>query len=335
MNRAEIKPSVSKRGVVMGNTQYEYDQKEYRFKRAIKPNIVGKTPIVDLTVKEIREWFDNMVMSTPTEAVKCLNLAKHMTRCFIEDNEADVPNRFTKIDTKPVKKSIDESQEKRPMTSEEYKALWFACDEWHNKVEGLFIQFIMQTSARGKAIADLKRDDIKKVKGTYQFNTLHKGKRFLIVLNPSAEEVYLKALKEAKKYPISPYLFPNYIYAKTGGVAPVTNVIGVRTEPMDNNTMKRIFKGRSTKQVMGKLVKHTNGGIRGIASIAEPSILTVNLHDIRDTWASMSSNLEEATDLLQNTNSATVSKHYRHKGAEHYTKLSVVRENLHKKILND
>ena len=335
MNRAEIKPSVSKRGVVMGNTQYEYEQKEYRFKRAIKPNIIGTTPIVDLTVKEIREWFDNMVMSTPTEAVKCLNLAKHMTRCFIEDNEADVPNRFTKIDTKPVKKSIDESQEKRPMTSEEYKALWFACDEWHNKVEGLFIQFIMQTSARGKAIADLKRDDIKKVKGTYQFNTLHKGKRFLIVLNPSAEEVYLKALKEAKKYPISPYLFPNYIYAKTGGVAPVTNVIGVRTEPMDNNTMKRIFKGRSTKQVMGKLVKHTNGGIRGIASIAEPSILTVNLHDIRDTWASMSSNLEEATDLLQNTNSATVSKHYRHKGAEHYTKLSVVRENLHKKLLDE
>ena len=335
MNRAEIKPSVSKRGVVMGNTQYEYEQKEYRFNRAIKPNIIGTTPIVDLSVKEIREWFDNMVMSTPTEAVKCLNLAKHMTRCFIEDNEADVPNRFTKIDTKPVKKSIDESQEKRPMTSEEYKALWFACDEWHNKVEGLFIQFIMQTSARGRAIADLKREDIKKVKGTYQFNTLHKGKRFLIVLNPSAEEVYLKTLKEAKKYPISPYLFPNYIYAKTGGVAPVTNVIGVRTEPMDNNTMKRIFKGRSTKQVMGKLVKHTNGGIRGIASIAEPSILTVNLHDIRDTWASMSSNLEEATDLLQNTNSATVSKHYRHKGAEHYTKLSVVRENLHKKILND
>ena len=335
MNRAEIKPSVSKRGVVMGNTQYEYEQKEYRFKRAIKPNIIGTTPIVDLTVKEIREWFDNMVMSTPTEAVKCLNLAKHMTRCFIEDNEADVPNRFTKIDTKPVKKSIDESQEKRPMNSEEYKALWWACEEWHNKVEGLFIQFIMQTSARGRAIADLKREDIKKVKGTYQFNTLHKGKRFLIVLNPSAEEVYLKALKEAKKYPISPYLFPNYIYAKTGGVAPVTNVIGVRTEPMDNNTMKRIFKGRSTKQVMGKLVKHTNGGIRGIASIAEPSILTVNLHDIRDTWASMSSNLEEATDLLQNTNSATVSKHYRHKGAEHYTKLSVVRENLHKKILND
>jgi len=335
MNRAEIKPSVSKRGVVMGNTQYEYEQKEYRFKRAIKPNIIGTTPIVDLTVKEIREWFDNMVMSTPTEAVKCLNLAKHMTRCFIEDNEADVPNRFTKIDTKPVKKSIDESQEKRPMNSEEYKALWWACEEWHNKVEGLFIQFIMQTSARGRAIADLKREDIKKVKGTYQFNTLHKGKRFLIVLNPSAEEVYLKTLKEAKKYPISPYLFPNYIYAKTGGVAPVTNVIGVRTEPMDNNTMKRIFKGRSTKQVMGKLVKHTNGGIRGIASIAEPSILTVNLHDIRDTWASMSSNLEEATDLLQNTNSATVSKHYRHKGAEHYTKLSVVRENLHKKILND
>lgn len=335
MNRAEIKPSVSKRGVVMGNTQYEYEQKEYRFKRAIKPNIIGTTPIVDLTVKEIREWFDNMVMSTPTEAVKCLNLAKHMTRCFIEDNEADVPNRFTKIDTKPVKKSIDESQEKRPMNSEEYKALWWACEEWHNKVEGLFIQFIMQTSARGRAIADLKREDIKKVKGTYQFNTLHKGKRFLIVLNPSAEEVYLKALKEAKKYPISPYLFPNYIYAKTGGVAPVTNVIGVRTEPMDNNTMKRIFKGRSTKQVMGKLVKHTNGGIRGIASIAEPSILTVNLHDIRDTWASMSSNLEEATDLLQNTNSATVSKHYRHKGAEHFTKLSVVRENLHKKILND
>jgi len=152
-------------------------------------------------------------------------------------------------------------------------------------------------------------------------------------LNPSAEEVYLKTLKEAKKYPISPYLFPNYIYAKTGGVAPVTNVIGVRTEPMDNNTMKRIFKGRSTKQVMGKLVKHTNGGIRGIASIAEPSILTVNLHDIRDTWASMSSNLEEATDLLQNTNTSTVAKHYRHKGTEHYSNLADIRESLHKKLI--
>ena len=335
MNRAEIKPSVSKRGVVMGNTQYEYEQKEYRFKRAIKPNIIGTTPIVDLTVKEIREWFDNMVMSTPTEAVKCLNLAKHMTRCFIEDNEADVPNRFTKIDTKPVKKSIDENQEKRPMTPEEYKALWFACDEWHNKVEGLFIQFIMQTSARGKAIADLKREDIKKVKGTYQFNTLHKGKRFLIVLNDTAEDIYLKALKEAKKYPISPYLFPNYIYGMTGGVAPEANVVGVRTEPMNSTTMARVFKGRATKQVMGKLVKHTNGGIRGIASIAEPSILTVNLHDIRDTWASMSSNLEEATDLLQNTNTGTVNKHYRQKGAEYYTKLSVVRENLHKKLLDE
>jgi integrase len=339
MNRAEIKPSVSKRGVVMGNTEWEYNQKALRYKRNLETNVIGKTPIVDLTVKEIREWFDEMVMSTPTEAVKSLNLAKHMTRCFIEDNEADVPNRFTKIDTKPVKKSIDENQEKRPMTPEEYKALWFACDEWHNKVEGLFIQFIMQTSARGKAIADVKRDDVKKVKGQYQFNTLHKGKRFLIVLNDTAEDIYLKALKEAKKYPISPYLFPNYIYSRNGKGTQSTSrrqqVIDVRAEPMDNNSMKRIFKGRSTKKVKGKLVKHTNGGIRGIASIAEPSILTVNLHDIRDTWASMSSNLEEATDLLQNTNSATVSKHYRHKGAEHYTKLSVVRENLHKKLLDE
>ena len=121
----------------------------------------------------------------------------------------------------------------------------------------------------------------------------------------------------------------------TGGVAPEANVVGVRTEPMNSTTMARVFKGRATKQVMGKLVKHTNGGIRGIASIAEPSILTVNLHDIRDTWASMSSNLEEATDLLQNTNTSTVAKHYRHKGAEHYTKLSVVRENLHKKLLDE
>ena len=197
----------------------------------------------------------------------------------------------------------------------------------------------MQTSARGKAIAELKRDDIKKVKGKYQFNTLHKGKRFLIVLNDTAEDIYLKALKEAKKYPISPYLFPNYIYSRNGKGTQSTSrrqeVIDVRAEPMDNNSMKRIFKGRSTKKVKGKLVKHTNGGIRGIASIAEPSILSVNLHDIRDTWASMSSNLEEATDLLQNTNTSTVAKHYRHKGAEHYTKLSLVRENLHKKILND
>tara|TARA_R110000772_G_scaffold68613_1_gene151942 strand:+ start:1 stop:1005 length:1005 start_codon:yes stop_codon:yes gene_type:complete len=333
MNRAEIKPSVSKRGLVMGNTQHEYQQKEYRYARAIQPTVIGKTPIVDLTIKEIREWFDTMVMSTPTEAVKSLNLAKHMTRCFIEDNEADIPNRFTKVDTKPIKKSIDEALIKRPMTEDEYSALWWACDQWHNKVEGYFIQFVMQSSARGKAIAELKRDDIKKVKGKYQFNTLHKGKRFLIVLNPTLEDIYLKALKEAKKYPISPYLFPNYIYGKTGGVAPEANVVGVRTEPMNSTTMARVFKGRATKQVMGKLVKHTNGGIRGIASIAEPSILTVNLHDIRDTWASMSSNLEEATDLLQNTNTSTVAKHYRHKGTEHYSNLADIRESLHKKLI--
>ena len=333
MNRAEIKPSVSKRGLVMGNTQHEYEQKEYRYARAIQPTVIGKTPIVDLTIKEIREWFDKMVMSTPTEAVKSLNLAKHMTRCFIEDNEADIPNRFTKVDTKPIKKSIDEALIKRPMTEDEYSALWWACDQWHNKVEGLFIQFVMQSSARGKAIAELKRDDIKKVKGKYQFNTLHKGKRFLIVLNPTLEDIYLKTLKEAKKYPISPYLFPNYIYGKTGGVAPEANVVGVRTEPMNSTTMARVFKGRATKQVMGKLVKHTNGGIRGIASIAEPSILTVNLHDIRDTWASMSSNLEEATDLLQNTNTSTVAKHYRHKGTEHYSNLADIRESLHKKLI--
>ena len=333
MNRAEIKPSVSKRGLVMGNTQHEYEQKEYRYARAIQPTVIGKTPIVDLTIKEIREWFDTMVMSTPTEAVKSLNLAKHMTRCFIEDNEADIPNRFTKVDTKPIKKSIDEALIKRPMTEDEYSALWWACDQWHNKVEGLFIQFVMQSSARGKAIAELKRDDIKKVKGKYQFNTLHKGKRFLIVLNPTLEDIYLKALKEAKKYPISPYLFPNYIYGMTGGVAPEANVVGVRTEPMNSTTMARVFKGRATKQVMGKLVKHTNGGIRGIASIAEPSILTVNLHDIRDTWASMSSNLEEATDLLQNTNTSTVAKHYRHKGTEHYSNLADIRESLHKKLI--
>ena len=333
MNRAEIKPSVSKRGLVMGNTQHEYEQKEYRYARAIQPTVIGKTPIVDLTIKEIREWFDTMVMSTPTEAVKSLNLAKHMTRCFIEDNEADIPNRFTKVDTKPIKKSIDEALIKRPMTEDEYSALWWACDQWHNKVEGYFIQFVMQSSARGKAIAELKRDDIKKVKGKYQFNTLHKGKRFLIVLNPTLEDIYLKALKEAKKYPISPYLFPNYIYGMTGGVAPEANVVGVRTEPMNSTTMARVFKGRATKQVMGKLVKHTNGGIRGIASIAEPSILTVNLHDIRDTWASMSSNLEEATDLLQNTNTSTVAKHYRHKGTEHYSNLADIRESLHKKLI--
>lgn len=333
MNRAEIKPSVSKRGLVMGNTQHEYEQKEYRYARAIQPTVIGKTPIVDLTIKEIREWFDKMVMSTPTEAVKSLNLAKHMTRCFIEDNEADIPNRFTKVDTKPIKKSIDEALIKRPMTEDEYSALWWACDQWHNKVEGLFIQFVMQSSARGKAIAELKRDDIKKVKGKYQFNTLHKGKRFLIVLNPTLEDIYLKALKEAKQYPISPYLFPNYIYGMTGGVAPEANVVGVRTEPMNSTTMARVFKGRATKQVMGKLVKHTNGGIRGIASIAEPSILTVNLHDIRDTWASMSSNLEEATDLLQNTNTSTVAKHYRHKGTEHYSNLADIRESLHKKLI--
>jgi len=334
MNRAEIKPSVSKRGVVMGNTQHEYEQKEYRFNRAIKINVIGKTPIVDLTLKEIREWFDGMVQSTPTEAVKSLNLAKHMTRCFIEDNEADIPNRFTKIDTKPVKKSIDENLEKRPMNEEEYSALWWACDEWQNKVEGLFVKFVMITSSRGKSICELKRDDIKKVKGKYQFNTLHKGKRFLIVLNETAEDVYLNALKEAKKFPISPYLFPNYIYGRANGQSYTTEVVGVRDEPMNSTTMARIYKGRSTKVVAGKLTKYSNGGIRGIASIAEPSILTVNLHDIRDTWASMASNLEEATDMLQNTNTSTVAKHYRHKGVEYYTNLAEVREAQHKKLIS-
>jgi hypothetical protein len=337
MNRAEIKPSVSKRGLVMGNSPWEYEQKELRYKRNILSNVIGTTPIVNLTLKEIKEWFDKKSMSTPTEAIKSLNLAKHMTRCLIEDNEVDIPNRFTKVDTKPIKKSIDQALEKRPMTPEEYKALWFACDEWHNPVEGLFIQFVMQTSSRGKAIAELKKDDVKKVKGQYQFNNLHKGKRFLIVLNQSAEDIYLKALEKAKKYPISPYLFPNYIYSANGKGTKSTSrrqqVQGVRVEPMDSVSMRRIFKGRSTIRSGGKLITYINGGIRGIASQTEPSILTVNLHDIRDTWASMSSNLEEATDMLQNTNTSTVAKHYREKGLEYYTKLSNTRENLHLKLI--
>jgi len=38
--------------------------------------------------------------------------------------------------------------------------------------------------------------------------------------------------------------------------------------------------------------------------------------------------------MLQNTNTSTVAKHYRHKGVEYYTNLAEVREAQHKKLIS-
>tara|TARA_R110000824_G_C15172820_1_gene673064 strand:+ start:285 stop:1703 length:1419 start_codon:yes stop_codon:yes gene_type:complete len=334
------------------NSEYEINQKKSRYKRHIEDSFIGINPITELTYKKINDWFNSLVSKHgDAEAIKCLGLAKHMTKYLIKNNELTLPNKFTFVEIDDLREEIAQRNEekKRPLTSEEFKAIWNACEQHHNPVEGLYIQFVMALGTRGKPIAELKEKDVKKIDGKYQFDVLHKGKPFPVVLNPLAKEVYEKAVKEAKQYPISPYLFPSYIYSRInsiGGTGRLRNknqrnkggsrynkkVTGVRETPMNQVNRRRIWKGRVDRETKGKLAVYSRSGILGIAMQTCPSVRDVNVHDFRDTWATISDE-GIATDLLQNYNKRTISKHYRKKLPEHYEGLADYREVKLKEIL--
>ena len=237
-------------------------------------------------------------------------------------------NKFDRVDTQTIRKAVDLSRNPTALTPEEFKAIWNACDEWFNKVEGLYVKFMMLVSARGKNVSEIKLTDMKKVNGKYWFNILHKGKPFPIVLNELAEDVYLQTLEARKKYNfISPYLFPHYVYDSE------RKVIGVTAKPMSKDTRQRIWRGRSTKQSKGKIVKAI-GGIKGLAALVVPSVATKSIHQIRHTYATNAENSYEAKDLLQNRTVGVIDKHYRQKDFENSLRLADKQSKIARNLLH-
>ena len=187
---------------------------------------------------------------------------------------------------------------------------------------------MMLVSARGKNVSEIKLTDMKKVNGKYWFNILHKGKPFPIVLNELAEDVYLQTLEARKKYNfISPYLFPHYVYDSE------RKVIGVTAKPMSKDTRQRIWRGRSTKQSKGKIVKAI-GGIKGLAALVVPSVATKSIHQIRHTYATNAENSYEAKDLLQNRTVGVIDKHYRQKDFENSLRLADKQSKIARNLLH-
>ena len=317
LNLNYVKPSVIRKKnakgvweeVRQGQTTQTYKQNIAIWNNHVRKDI-GDTPVIDLQVKVINSWWSKIAENTPSHSIKIMGLVRFVMKELLnmhDDLDSLTSNKFIKIRIAGVRKGVDDLRKPKPIEAPEFKALWEACKEWHNPVEGLYIQFIMATSARGQAVADIKCSDIKQKNGRYHFNTLHKNKLFPIVMNELVESIYLQTLEARKKYPLSPYLFPKYIYDSE------RNITGVAKTAIDSATRQRIWRGRSTKQSKGKLVVNTNGGLRGLASKTCRSVLTVGLHDVRDTFASHAENVQVATDMLQNKLTSTTDKHYREK----------------------
>ena len=317
-----VKPSstVNQQGtpVRLGNSEDEYYAKQKIWTKHLRDTL-GGVPVVEITTKMVSTWFDKIAKATPSHSLKVIGLAKYVTSQMLlmyEELDNLTSNKFDRINTQDIRKAVDLSRNPTALTPEEFKAIWNACDEWYNQVEGLYVKFMMLVSARGKNVSEIKLTDMKKVNGKYMFNILHKGKPFPIVLNELAEEVYLQTLEARKQYDfISPYLFPHYVYDSE------RNVIGVTGKPMSKDTRQRIWRGRSTKQSKGKLVKAT-GGIKGLASVVVPSVATKSIHQIRHTYATNAENSYEAKDLLQNRTVGVIDKHYRQKDFENSLKLA-------------
>ena len=329
-----VKPSETQnqqgKAVRLGNSEDEYYAKQKIWSRHIRRTL-GDLPVVDITTKQVSVWFDKIAKATPSHSIKVLGLAKFVTKELLlryEDLDNLTSNKFDRINTQDIRKAVDLSRSPTALTSQEFKAIWNACDEWYNRVEGLYVQFMMLVSARGKNVSEIRLDDIKQMNGKYMFNILHKGKPFPIVLNDLAEEVYLKTLEARKQYDfISPYLFPHYVYDSE------RKVIGVTAKPMSKDTRQRIWRGRSTKQSKGMIVKAV-GGIKGIASMTVPSVATKSIHQIRHTYATNAENSYEAKDLLQNRTVGVIDKHYRQKDFENSLKLAEKQSEIANQLLN-
>ena len=329
-----VKPSstVNQQGtpVRLGNSEDEYYAKQKIWTKHLRDTL-GGVPVVEITTKMVSTWFDKIAKATPSHSLKVIGLAKYVTSQMLlmyEELDNLTSNKFDRINTQDIRKAVDLSRNPTALTPEEFKAIWNACDEWYNQVEGLYVKFMMLVSARGKNVSEIKLTDMKKVNGKYMFNILHKGKPFPIVLNELAEEVYLQTLEARKQYDfISPYLFPHYVYDSE------RNVIGVTAKPMSKDTRQRIWRGRSTKQSKGMIVKAV-GGIKGIASMTVPSVATKSIHQIRHTYATNAENSYEAKDLLQNRTVGVIDKHYRQKDFENSLKLAEKQSEIASQLLN-
>ena len=329
-----IKPSqtVNQQGkpVRLGNSEDEYYAKQKIWDHHLR-NGLGSIPVIDITTKMVANWFDEIAKATPSHSLKVIGLAKYVTNQLLlryEQLDNLTSNKFDRINTQEIRKAVDLSRSPTALTPQEFKAIWNACDEWYNKVEGLYVKFMMLVSARGKNVSEIKLEDMKQMNGKYMFNILHKGKPFPIVLNDLAEDIYLQALEARKQYAfISPYLFPHYIYDSE------RNVIGVTAKPMSKDARQRIWRGRSTKQVNGSIVKAV-GGIKGLASMNVPTVATKSIHQIRHTYATNAENSYEAKDLLQNRTIGVIDKHYRQKDFENSFKLAEKQKEIVKQLLN-
>lgn len=337
----DIKPVQRKDGTRDGMLPLVFKQQNDRFNRHIRESI-GTVPLTQLTTKEIKTWFNEIREGAPSEAIKTLNLAKHIVSHLLKEDEniANVlPNRFGNVDQKKLKQSIElqRKQNINPMEAEEFKAIWSACDKWHNPVEGLFIKFVMASVCRGVSVARIKTSDIETKKGRHQFTALMKKNMITIRFNDELEKIYKEVLKARKEYPQPEdgYLFPRYEYSTTQEDSTKRVVVGVHNKPMDNDCIDRIWKGRSSKLKKGKLVANKNGGIRGIAMEEETSCGKFGLHDIRDTFASFDDITDEEKARLLGHKIGTVAEQsYTKANVNHWQKIADKREELFLRLVS-
>ena len=318
-----------------------YKQQLVRYDRHIR-NTIGTKSLVTLTTKEIEKWFGNISKNTETESLKCLNLAKQIVIHLLNTNEELerlIPNRFKKIDQSDLNEKLKEQRQLNTVAleHEEFKALWNACDEWHNPVEGLFVKFVMASALRGKNVAHLKLNEIVKLRGRYQIRKKLKKPIITVRFTKTMEDIYKEVLKARNKYPQpkSGYLFPRYEYSRKGSRQ---EVVGVLELPMTNDNMDRIYKGKNKvetnngKTEDGKRIRSVkmrkDGGIRGIAMNTEPTVGKYGLHDIRNTYSTMCESEEERARILGHTMGTVAEEHYTDstKASKYYDKFADKRE---------
>ncbi len=288
-NWRRIKPATTGKGVVTGLSEAEYKERQRRFKRHFEGEIIAETSLLDLTLQEI----------------SCDELAQAISNKFELAVDED--------ELKEIRQAIDESRTKRPISKKEYQAIWEACDESADQLDGLIIQFIAATALRGKHAGDLLKADIQQADGKYFFTAKFKKNVDTVVLTETAEGVYNKLLALHKEQGwVTEFLFPSLNW--TGG-----KYQGPRNRGMNKDDRKRAWTGN-----------HGSGGIRAKAAKKEPSILgiksktqaekerygewklkPIGLHDIRDTFATEAEDSLDATNLLQNKKVSVTDKHYR------------------------
>ena len=339
-----IKPHTNTKGVKSGLSQKEYYERLRRFNKHFEGYAISQTPLLKLQLSEISDWFNKLSNETPSEAVACLFLGKHMTKKALESSDelrTAISNKFEAAinpdDLRDLKTTIDEGRDKRPLTEKEFKALDKTCKEYGDKLGGLMVRFIMATAVRGKHALDLAKADIvwDEDEEVYYFSAKFKRTWDTVVLGPTAKKIYEEILElHQEEGWITDYLFPSRDY--TGG-----KYKGIRNRPMNSNDKQLIFTGRKR-----------NSGIRAEAAKLAPSLLgvkakttadkdrygewkikPVGLHDCRDTMASGASDLSTATAMIQNTSEQVTKKSYRDVPLSDKVKLAKDKDKIVKGLL--